>query len=236
MADVKGDIAGLAVAGTPNDKLLQRIAEIGIAGLHGRSESHDFLGSLRQARPSGARDDQRGRARPCSVRVLELNDTQEGVLEIVFKLADDNGWLLLDIDDLRTLVTHCRRQPQGNLVPIRTGQRTIHRGDPARAAAAWPSRVATRSSANRRWSSPTSCVRHPTGRGVISILAADQLILKPRLYSSFLLWLLSELFETLPEVGDLDKPEACVRVRRGAPALRRRATGPAATNRAGRCG
>ena len=140
-------------------------------------------------------------------RMLELNDTQSGVLEIAFKLADDRGLLLLDLDDLRALLGVRRREPQGDLDALRAGQHAVGRRDPARAADAGARRRRQRSSASRRSNWPTCMRTDLNGRGIINILAADQLILKPRLYSSFLLWLLSELFENLPEVGDLDKPK-----------------------------
>jgi DNA helicase HerA-like ATPase len=205
LADVKGDVAGLAVAGSSNDKLQARIAEIGIKDY--RSEASptifwDLYGKT--GHPVRATVSEIG---PTLLgRILELNDTQEGVLEIVFKLADDNGWLLLDMDDLRTLLTHVSDNrkdisAQYGLVStqsIAAIQRALLQlgqqggdnffGEPALELA--------------------DLMRTTTdGRGMISILAADQLIMKPRLYSSFLLWLLSELFEKLPEVGDLDKPK-----------------------------
>jgi DNA helicase HerA-like ATPase len=138
-------------------------------------------------------------------RILELNDTQAGVLDIVFKLADDRGLLLLDLEDLRALLglvaderkdistsyglvsTQSVGAIQRALLRLEQEGGTQFFGEPALEL--------------------SDLMRTTTdGRGVIGILAADQLILKPRLYSSFLLWLLSELFENLPEVGDLDKP------------------------------
>src|SRR5919107_1364661 len=101
MADVKGDVAGLAVAGGAGEKLLQRVAEIGVEDYHAQANPTifwDLYGRL--GHPVRATISEIG---PTLLgRILELNDTQEGVLEIVFKLADDNGWLLLDIEDLRT--------------------------------------------------------------------------------------------------------------------------------------
>ncbi|MFS8063871.1 MAG: helicase HerA-like domain-containing protein, partial [Luteimonas sp.] len=105
LADVKGDVAGLAVPGTPSDKLLARVVEIGIADYRNEGAPTifwDLYGKL--GHPVRATVSEIG---PTLLgRILELNDTQEGVLEIVFKLADDNGWLLLDMDDLRTLLSH----------------------------------------------------------------------------------------------------------------------------------
>jgi hypothetical protein len=138
-------------------------------------------------------------------RILELNDTQTGVLEIAFKLADDQGLLLLDLDDLRVLLTFVadnRKEISSeyglvntqSVAAIQRGLLTLEReggealfGEPALELA--------------------DLLRTDlSGRGIINILSADQLILKPRLYSTFLLWLLSELFENLPEIGDPEKP------------------------------
>src|SRR5688500_14426442 len=139
-------------------------------------------------------------------RILELNDTQAGVLEVAFKLADDRGLLLLDLDDLRALLGFVGQNRKEisttyglvsapSLAAIQRALLTLEReggealfGEPAL-------RLADLMRTDAR------------GRGVVNLLAADQLIMKPRLYSSFLLWLLSELFENLPEVGDLDKPK-----------------------------
>jgi DNA helicase HerA-like ATPase len=139
-------------------------------------------------------------------RMLEINDTQTGVLEIIFKLADDQGLLLLDIDDLRALlefVSDNRKEiaktyglvSSQSIAAIQRALLSLQReggevffGEPALEI--------------------TDLMRTDlTGCGIINILAADQLILKPRLYANFLLWLLSELFENLPEVGDMDKPK-----------------------------
>ncbi len=205
LADVKGDVAGLAVAGAPSDKLLARVAEIGIADYSNEGAPTifwDLYGKL--GHPVRATVSEIG---PTLLgRILELNDTQEGVLEIVFKLADDNGWLLLDMEDLRTLLNHVSEHRKEistryglvSTQSIAAIQRALLQlgqqggdgffGEPALELA--------------------DIMRTTQdGRGVVGILAADQLILKPRLYSTFLLWLLSELFEKLPEVGDLDKPK-----------------------------
>jgi DNA helicase HerA-like ATPase len=138
-------------------------------------------------------------------RMLELNDTQAGVLEISFKLADDRGLLLLDLDDLRALLTFVAESRKdvstqyglvstASIAAVQRSLLTLEReggdqffGEPALEL--------------------TDLLRTDlTGRGIISVLAADKLIEKPRLYSSVLLWLLSELFEHLPEVGDAEKP------------------------------
>jgi DNA helicase HerA-like ATPase len=205
LADVKGDVAGLAVAGTPNEKLQQRVTDLGIADY--KSEASpvlfwDLYGKL--GHPVRTTVSEMGPH--LLARILELNDTQSGVLDIVFKLADDRGLLLLDLEDLRALlglVSDERKDISTSYGLVSTQsvgaiQRALLRleqegadmffGEPALELA--------------------DLMRTTTdGRGVISVLAAEQLILKPRLYSSFLLWLLSELFENLPEVGDLDKPK-----------------------------
>jgi len=205
MADVKGDVAGLAMAGAPSEKIRQRVEQIGMEGyaqepspvvfwdLYGK-DGHPVRATVSEIGPT------------LLGRMLELNDTQAGVLEIVFKLADERGLLLLDLDDLRALLTFAAENrkeiaTQIGLVSVQSvaviqrallslereggeaffGEPALELGDLMRTDL--------------------------SGRGIISILAAGQLILKPRLYSSFLLWLLSELFENLPEVGDLDKPK-----------------------------
>ena len=205
MADVKGDIAGLAMPGTMNEKIAQRVADIGIEGyapegspvvfwdLYGKL-GHPVRTTISEVGPT------------LLARMLELNDVQSGVLDIVFKLADDKGLLLLDLGDLRALlnfvVEHRAEisQAYGLVSPqsVAAIQRSLLRleqdggdnffGEPALQLA--------------------DLMRlDASGRGIINLIAADQLVLKPRLYSSFLLWLLSELFETLPEVGDLEQPK-----------------------------
>jgi DNA helicase HerA-like ATPase len=205
MADVKGDISGLAMPGTMNEKIAQRVADIGIEGyapegspvvfwdLYGKL-GHPVRTTISEVGPT------------LLSRMLELNDVQSGVLDIVFKLADDKGLLLLDLGDLRALLNFVIEnraevsQAYGLVSPqsVAAIQRSLLRleqdggdnffGEPALQLA--------------------DLMRQDmSGRGVINLLAADQLILKPRLYSSFLLWLLSELFENLPEVGDLEQPK-----------------------------
>jgi len=204
LADVKGDVAGLAVAGSPSEKLLARVAQIGIADYANEANPTvfwDLFGKL--GHPVRTTVSEIG---PTLLsRILELNDTQSGVLDIVFKLADDRGLLLIDLEDLRALLGVVADERKDistsyglvSAPSIGAIQRALLRleqedgqmffGEPALELA--------------------DLMRTTTdGRGVINVLAAETLVLKPRLYSSFLLWLLSELFEQLPEVGDLDKP------------------------------
>src|SRR5688572_4726016 len=205
LADVKGDVAGLAVSGASNDKLLARVAEIGIADY--RCEANpavfwDLYGKL--GHPVRTTVSEMG---PTLLsRVLELNDTQSGVLDIVFKLADDRGLLLLELEDLRALLGLVAAERKDistsyglvSAQSIGAIQRSLLRLEQEGGEMFFGEPALELSDLMRT---------HTDGRGVINVLAADQLVLKPRLYSSFLLWLLSELFETLPEVGDLDRPK-----------------------------
>lgn len=204
MADVKGDVAGLAMTGAPNDKIRQRVAQIGIEGFSHEANPVVFLDVFgKSGHPVRTTITEMG---PSLLgRILELNDTQAGILEIAFKMADDQGLLLLDLDDLRALLgfvaenrteisTHYGLVSTQSISAIQRSLLSLEReggkslfGEPAL-------------DLNDMMRTDLS------GRGIISILAADQLILKPRLYASFLLWLLSEFYENLPEVGDLDKP------------------------------
>ncbi|WP_429002433.1 helicase HerA-like domain-containing protein [Xanthomonas sacchari] len=205
LADVKGDVAGLAMPGDGSEKVLQRAAQIGVRDYAPAANPvvfWDLYGQL--GHPVRTTVSEMGPT--LLARVLELNDTQAGVLDIVFKLADDRGLLLLDLDDLRALLALVVEERKDisteyglvSAQSVAAIQRALLRlaqdggegffGEPALDLA------------------ELMRVDHD-GRGVIGILAAAQLVLKPRLYSTFLLWLLSELFERLPEVGDLDKPK-----------------------------
>ena len=204
MADVKGDMAGLAMAGIPSERIQLRVEQIGIEGYSNRANPVVFWDVFGvSGHPARTTITEVG---PTLLgRMLEINDTQTGVLEIIFKLADDQGLLLLDIDDLRALlefVSENRKEisrtyglvSSQSIAAIQRALLSLQReggevffGEPALEI-------------NDLMRTDLS------GCGIINILAADQLILKPRLYANFLLWLLSELFENLPEVGDMDKP------------------------------
>lgn len=206
LADAKGDLAGLAMAaGAPGDKLKARLARLQLNDWKPQANPvifWDLYGKL--GHPVRASISELG---PNLLgRVLELNDTQEGVLEVVFKLADDQGLLLLDTADLRSLLTFASENAKD--ISARYGlisgssiaaiQRSLLRleGDGAEQFFGEPALELS------------DLMRQDmSGRGIINVLAADQLIMKPRLYSTFLLWMLSELFEQLPEVGDLDQPK-----------------------------
>ncbi len=204
IADVKGDVSGLAVAGTHGERLDQRIAEIGIDDWLPEASPVVFWDLFgRDGHPVRTTVSEMG---PLLLsRILELNDTQSGVLDIVFKLADERGLLLLDLPDLRALlglVAEERREisTSHGLVSVQSVgaiQRALLRLEADGGDAIFGEPALELADLMRTT---------PQGRGVVGILAADRLVLKPRLYASFLLWLLSELFESLPEVGDLDRP------------------------------
>lgn len=204
LADAKGDIAGLAMPGVPSDKLLERAAKIGIAGFANEANPVVFWDLFgRQGHPVRTTVSEIGPS--LLARILELNDTQAGVLDVVFHYADEQGLLLLDLDDLGSLLTHVadRRKEVSAAYGLVSAQSI--------AAIQRALLSLKRDGGERLFGEPAlelaDLMRTDlSGRGVISVLAANELILKPRLYSSFLLWLLSELFENLPEVGDLDKP------------------------------
>jgi DNA helicase HerA-like ATPase len=206
LADAKGDLAGLSMpAAEPGDKLKARLAQLGITDWKPQANPvifWDIYGKL--GHPVRATISEMG---PTLLgRVLELNDTQEGVLEVIFKVADDQGWLLLDLPDLRAMLGFASENAKdisahyGLISPqsIAAIQRAVLKLE--------------QDGADQFFGEPALALsdlmrQDMSGRGVINVLAADQLILKPRLYSTFLLWLLSELFEQLPEVGDLDQPK-----------------------------
>lgn len=204
MADIKGDLTGLSQAGASHPKVDERIEKIGIEGFDFQgfpTVIWDLLGD--QGHPIRATVSDMG---PLLLsRLLDLNETQEGVLNIAFKFCDDEGLLLLDLPDLRTTLKYMgenRKEFQnayGNVSGASIGaiQRRLL--------------VIEEQGADHFFGEPAldlwDFMRTGAGGfGQINILAADQLMMAPRLYATFLLWLMSELFETLPEVGDLDKP------------------------------
>ena len=205
MADVKGDVAGLAVAGDGSERVMQRAREIGVAD-YAPAASPVIFWDLYGQKGHPVRTTVSEIGSILLARILELNDTQSGVLDIAFHLADDRGLLLLDLADLRALlgVLAAERKTistEYGLVSaqsIGAIQRALLRLGQHGGEGFFGEPALELSDLMRT---------HTDGRGVIGILSAEQLILNPRLYSSFLLWLLSELFEQLPEVGDLEKPK-----------------------------
>ncbi|MES2933781.1 MAG: helicase HerA-like domain-containing protein, partial [Pseudomonadota bacterium] len=205
MADVKGDLSGLAKAGAMSDKMQQRLKTLELkepAWAACPVTFWDVFGE--QGHPVRATISDLG---PLMLaRMLHLNDTQEGVLQLVFKIADDNGLLLLDTKDLRAMLQdvgdHASnyQTEYGNISAASIG--AIQRGLIG----------IEEQGGDQFFGEPMLNIddmlqTDASGRGVINILAADKLMNAPRLYSTFLLWLLSELYEHLPEVGDLDKPK-----------------------------
>jgi DNA helicase HerA-like ATPase len=205
LADVKGDVAGLAMPGKGGEKIQQRVSHIGLDGYAPEGNPvvfWDFYGVA--GHPVRTTVSELGPT--LLARVLDLSPAQTGALEIAFKLADDRGLLLLDLDDLRALLTFVAE----NRKEISTSYGLVSTQSVAAIQRALLS--LEREGGKALFGEPAlelaDLLRTDlSGRGIINVLAADQLILKPRLFSSFLLWLLSELFENLPEVGDLDKPK-----------------------------
>ncbi len=208
MADVKGDLSGMAEPGSPahplHEKLLARAAEIGLDD-YGYSAFPtafwDMFGE--QGHPIRTTVTEMG---PLLLsRLLELNETQEGVLNIVFRTATDDGLALLDLKDLRAMLAH---------VGERATELSLKYGNVAAASVGAIQRrllVLENQGGDAFFGEPalelSDMMRAPGGRGQVNILAADRLMQSPRLYATFLLWLLSELFETMPEVGDPDRPK-----------------------------
>jgi len=206
LADAKGDLAGLSqAAGAPSDKLTARLAKLGLTDWKPQANPvvfWDIYGEL--GHPVRATVSEMG---PTLLsRILELNDTQEGVLEVIFRVADDEGLLLLDLADLRSILgfaaDHAKdissRYGLISAQSVAAIQRSLLRLEQDGADSFFGEPALELADLMRQ---------DMSGRGVISVLAAETLILKPRLYSTFLLWLLSELFEQMPEVGDLDVPK-----------------------------
>ncbi|MDY0013623.1 MAG: DUF853 family protein [Rhodocyclaceae bacterium] len=204
MADVKGDLSGIGAAGVASEKLMQRLAGLGITEFTPRACTAVFWDVFGEAgHPVRATVSDMGPL--LLARLLNLNETQAGVLALVFKIADDNGLLLLDLKDLRAMIQFVGDNAKsftteyGNVSAASIG--AIQRG----------LLTLEQQGGDKFFGEPMLDIQDliqtdGEGRGVINILAADKLYNAPKLYSTFLLWLLSELFEQLPEVGDVDKP------------------------------
>jgi len=203
-ADVKGDLCGVAAAGQPNDKLLARAKGMDLT-LHPAAAPVVFWDLFGEAgHPVRATVSEMG---PLLIsRMLELNDVQEGVLTVVFRAADEAGLLLLDMKDLQSALTYASDHAAelgakyGNVsgATVATIQRKLLQLEDQGGAHLFGEPALALSDLMRT---------DPMGRGYVSVLAADKLIASPRLYATFLLWLMSELFEELPEVGDPEKPK-----------------------------
>ena len=205
MADVKGDLAGLAAAGANSPKMKERLAALKCDEPQWAACPAVFWDVFGKAgHPVRATVSDMG---PLLLgRLFNLNDTQQGVLSLVFKIADDHGLLLLDAKDLRAMLQHIGDNAKdftteyGNVSAASIGaiQRALLEIEQQGGDAFFGEPMLDMNDLMQT---------DNKGRGVINILAADRLMNAPKLYSTFLLWMLSELFEHLPEVGDLDKPK-----------------------------
>lgn len=204
-ADIKGDLSGISQAIEEKPKLVERAAKTGVEGYTPRGFPTVFWDIFgKQGHPVRTTISEMG---PLLLsRLLDLNDTQEGVLNIAFKLADDEGLLLLDFKDLRAML---------NYVGEHSSELTVDYGNVSKQSIGAIQRrllVLEQQGAKNFFGEPalelSDLMRtNEDGKGFINLFAADELMQNPRLYSTFLLWLLSELFEELPEVGDPDKPK-----------------------------
>ena len=203
MADIKGDLTGVSQPGGGNIRIDERNTQLGITpAFEGKPVTlWDVFG--KQGHPLRATVSEMG---PILIaRILQLNDTQEGVLQLAFKIADENGLMLIDLKDLQSLLQFVGENADeftikyGNVSKASVG--AIQRGlleIEQQDGAVFFGEPAVRLE---------DFMQTLGGKGVLNLLAADELINSPKLYSTFLLWLLSELFESLPEAGDLDKPK-----------------------------
>ncbi|WP_375398318.1 helicase HerA-like domain-containing protein [uncultured Sphingomonas sp.] len=211
VADVKGDLAGLAMAGSAtartHDIFAARAGEIGDTAWTYRDnpvQFWDLFGD--QGHPIRTTVSEMGPL--LLARLLDLNEVQEGVLTIAFTVADKDGLLLLDLDDLQAMLAECA---------ARADELTITYGNVGKQSVGTIQRslLQLRSQGGDHFfGEPAISIQDflgvdDKGRGIVNILAADKLMQSPKLYSTFLLWLLSQLFESLPEIGDPDKPKLC---------------------------
>lgn len=204
MADVKGDLAGLSQLGSINEKISERLSSLGIEDWKPEAFPVVFWDVFgKQGHPIRTTVSEIG---PVLLsRLLNLNDTQSGVLTLVFKVADDSGMLLLDIKDLQAMLVHVGENAKD--LTLRYGNvSSASIGAIQRALLALQEAGGDVFFGEPALNIDDLIQTDAKGRGVINILTADKLMMSPLIYSTFLLWLLSELFERLPEEGDLKKP------------------------------
>jgi len=203
-ADIKGDLSGISEIGEAKDFILSRAKDMGLAFQPDQFSTvfWDVFGE--QGHPVRATVSEMG---PLLLsRMMDLNDVQEGVLNIAFRVADEQGLLLLDMKDLRAILT---------FIAENADQLTTQYGNVSKQTVGTIQRqllVLENQGAEKFFGEPALQLKDfmrtdSSGRGFVNILVADKLMQSPRLYATFLLWLLSELFEELPEVGDPDKPK-----------------------------
>ncbi|MBL1241522.1 MAG: DUF853 family protein, partial [OCS116 cluster bacterium] len=204
-ADVKGDLAGLAFKGEEKDFLTERAAKIGFDGYEMNKFPVVFWDLFgKKGHPIRTTISDMG---PLLLsRLLNLNETQEGVINVAFRVADDLGLLLLDLKDLKAILVHIGEHAK---------ELTLEYGNVSRTSIGSIQRrllTLENQGGDNFFGEPALDIQdffktNSKGEGYINILAADKLMQSPQLYATFLLWLLSELFEELPEVGDPDKPK-----------------------------
>ena len=206
ITDIKGDVSGIAKAGSDNPKITKRVEDMKLA-----DEGYSFQGCPvcfwdifgKDGHPLRTTISDMG---PLLLsRILDLNDTQAGVLQLVFRIADDNGLLLLDLKDIRKMTEYVGEKraefsrTYGNIATPTLG--AIQRGLLS----------LEEQGGDIFFGEPAldvhDLIQRSKGKGVVNIMAADRLMQSPRIYAAFLLWLLSELYETLPEAGDLEQPK-----------------------------
>ena len=204
MADMKGDLSGISQVGKMSGFIEKRLPEFGIENPEFQAcpvRFYDVYGE--QGHPMRATISQMG---PLLLsRLLGLNETQDGVLNIVFRVADERGLLILDLKDLRSMLDYVSQHAK---------EYTTTYGNVSSASVGAIQRALLQleaQGANQFFGEPSfdiyDLLQTEGGKGVMSVLAADKLMMQPKLYSTFLLWLLSELYSTLPEVGDLELPK-----------------------------
>ncbi|MBQ5971134.1 MAG: DUF853 family protein [Prevotella sp.] len=204
MADMKGDLSGISQVGKMSGFIEKRLPEFGIENPEFQAcpvRFYDVYGE--QGHPMRATISQMG---PMLLsRLLGLNETQDGVLNIVFRIADERGLLILDMKDLRSMLDYVAKN---------AAQYTTKYGNISTASVGAIQRALLQleaQGADKFFGEPSfdiyDLMQTEGGKGVMNVLAADKLMMQPKLYSTFLLWLLSELYSTLPEVGDLELPK-----------------------------
>ncbi len=205
VSDIKGDVSGISQAAGDNPKVKARIEQLGLTDWVANGNTVAFW-DVYGERGHPVRTTVSEMGPLLLARLLNLNDTQSGVLSIIFKVADDKGLLLIDLKDLRAMAKHVGdnaaeyKTEYGNVSPASVG--SIQRG----------LLTLEEQGAEKFFGEPALNLddfiqTDSNGKGVLNVLAADKLVQAPKVYATMLLWLLAELFEQLPEVGDLDKPK-----------------------------